>query len=123
MVVPRWYFFDDLHERLPENRYFEKGRYKLGSTNCRTATFVGEAFTQRQISLLIDHGINVPRYFTIREIEGTVTFSADVKVCITYTQDIRALNEDCSTLESLNDAQMILLSNFMRSADQFFGAH
>ncbi len=119
-VAPHWIIFDDLHERLPENRYFEKGRFKLGGTNYRTATFVGNLFTQKQLAFLIDHDIKVPRYFTIREMEGNVTFADNVKVCFTFAQDIRDLNGSCSTEDSLTDAQKTLLNDFISSANRLF---
>jgi hypothetical protein len=118
-----WYFFDNLHERLPEDRYLEKGRFKLGDTNFRTATFTGNVFTPKQLSFLIDHDIHVPRQFTTRQVEGTVTVNSAVKVSFTYAQDIPGLNRRFLTLTSLGKEEQQKLNAFTASANSFFDAH
>jgi hypothetical protein len=119
----RWYFFNDLHERLPENRYFEKNWLKIGDTNYRTATLIGNMFTQKEISFMVDHDIKVPRMFMTRLVEGTVTFSGNMKVSMSYAQDIIGLSDNALTPASLTEAQKNLSNSFIQAANVFFDVH
>lgn len=116
-----WAFWNNLHTFLPENRYFERGRYRFANNNLWAATYVGNGFTQKQLSFLVDHDIKAPRLFTIRQVDGTVTVGASVKVSMVYAQDIRELSDGIPTTDFLTGSRRTRLADFIDLADAFFG--
>jgi hypothetical protein len=115
MLKPNWYFFEDVHERLPEILYAERGHYKFGNDNYKSAVFVGNLFTDQQKQLLRKQNVTVPRLFTIKEFEKNVAMNGSVKVCITYAEDLGSLNNNDNPISMKTDAERAALAGFLNS--------